>query len=407
MIGSMILKVGPCVSKRLNVIASNYSIDIFVPQTAVNRFELVAQVENYLTPMQSQLTIAGSSASLIAFSFDSSRVWLELTTRQTQFIRLAILINGTNVSDYAVGDLQISWPDEAGGSGSLRLREQNPFGVSPVFGIDSLIHITASITDPATGTESSLVVFTGRVVQFDYQPDDDLTELSFQDMSRDVSHTTDKLNREILGVDPIYAEKITATTNNAITVSRDMDGATAQALLGIWLESDISRKTNFADKGDYILEGRTISFFASGLITAGNNYVVQYIIPTDQFEKPTLKKSQVIEIIAGFAGITSVKLERKNLPEDEVVGVNISANDEYPLDIMRKICVPQTWKVEYNETGDLVVRREILKATEDFTLDENIILEDSLKFTKATDNVVNDQMVVGIVKQLGQTGGIV
>jgi len=388
------------------MIASNTSINIFVPQTAINSFELVAQVQDYFSPMQSQLTILNTGASPVPFSFNATRVWLALTAQQTQFIRLTILINNVDLSNSAVDSLQISWPDEAGGSGSLHLRAENPFG-APVFGIDSLIVITATLTDPATNIESSLVVFTGRVVQFDYQPDNDLTEISFQDMSRDVSHTTDKLNREILGVDPVYAEKITATTNNAITVSRDMDGISAQALLGIWLESDTSRKTNIADKGDYILEGRTISFFASGLITAGNNYVVKYVIPVEQFEKPTLKKSEVLEIVAGFAGIASLKLERKNLPEDEIVGVNISANDEYPLDIMRKICVPQTWKVEYNETGDLVIRREVLKATADFTLDENIILEDSLKFTKATDNVVNDQVVVGITKQLGQNGGVV
>ena len=356
--------------------------------------------------MKSAVDVLNTDMPSFQIGLDVSRIWLTLPYQQTQFIQTQVFIGDTDVSQYVVSDLEIVWPDESGGSCSFKLRSQNPFNNGSVVDIDTdVVLINATMTNPTTGESVTVRVFTGRIVQFDYIPDEDVTEISLQDMSRDVSRDTDKLNQEILGVDPVFTEKIHCSVANKLVVTRDIDINAPQSIMGIWTEEDTQRITNIVDQGDFTVLGlRTISFFTGGLIIPGSNYVVRYQIPIKQFDVPNLTKSQVIMLITALAGISTVRIEREGMVEDEVVGVNITANDELPLDLIRKIVVPQTWKVEYNEFGDLVIRREVLKATGDFEFNEDIILENTFKIVKDTDSVINEIRVAGIIKRLGNKG---
>lgn len=387
--------------------ASDNPISIPSVILGLNRFQLYLSPYNVFPTLASRVDVSNVNTPIFQMGFDVSRLWLTLSYQQTQFIQVSIFIGDTDVSQYLASDVQIDWPDESGGSCSFSLRSQNPFNDNSIITIDGdEITVFATLIDPTTGENVTVQIFTGRIVQFDYNPDEDLTEISLQDMSRDVSRDTDRLNQEVLGVDPIVTEKLTCKIANKLTVTQFIQVNLSQPVIGIWAEEDTSRSTNLIDQGDFTIlsNKKTISFFTSGIIQLGNNYVVRYQVPTGQFQVPMLTKSAVIRGIADLAGITTVRVEREGHAEDEIIGVNIAANDELPLDLIRKIIVPQTWKVEYNEYGDLVVRREVLKADADFIYDESIILEKTLKIVKDTDSVINEIRIAGIIKRLGNSG---
>lgn len=369
----------------------------------VTRFRLNLGVQNNLG-MKNTFSVTGGTQPTIAVGFSVDRIWLELSTRQTQFLRLRVTVGGVDLSEFIVGSVQVDWPEDAGGSGNVVFAGKNPL-LDTTINTEKEIIIDATLSDPITGESSTVRVFTGRIVQWDFDPDTGLTSCSLQDMSRDVSHESDRLNREILGVDPISTETVTASSN-VLRLSRDMDTGNPQPVLGIWEESDTARKRNLVDRGNFIIpDSRTIEYLDGGLINGGVNYVVRYIVPLTQFDVPRLTKSAVLRIIANLAGIAVMINERQGFVEDEVVNVNITANDELPLDLMRKISVPQTWKIEYNEHGNLIVRREILKATADFDLNGNHILENTFRISKDIDPVINEIRVAGIKKRLGTSGG--
>jgi len=332
---------------------------------------------------------------------------LSLPLNQVQFVTATVTVAGVDVSDCLVGSLSVTWPDESGGSCDFSLRTENPFATIPTTGInmEDLVIVTGSLID-STGTAFSAIIFKGRVVQTTYNPDTDTLDVQCQDFSRDVSRETDKIDQEILQVDPVITETRTAQADKIVT-SRAMNLDTENPVLGIWEENDTVRRTNIIEQVDFIFTNtRTFQVLGPlGVIVAGRNYLIRYAVPLSAFNVPVRTKSQIVNDIAQVANIISLKNERIGKVEDEIVRVNIVANQELPLDILRKVVIPQTWKIEYDQAGDLIIRREILKtaANADFTFDEDIILQDTLTITKQTDSVVNEQRVSGVVKRLGRS----
>jgi len=338
-------------------------------------------------------------------TFDNTLLNLPLS--QVQFVTAVVTVGGVDVSACLVNSLSVNWPDEGGGTCDFALRSENPFTAIPTTGIDieDLVIVTGSLID-STGTSFSAIIFKGRVVQTTYNPDTDTLDVECQDFSRDVSRETDKIDQEILQVDPVITETRTAQADKIVT-SRAMNLDTENPVLGIWEENDTVRKTNIIEQVDFIFtDTRTFQVLGPlGVIVAGRNYLIRYAVPLSAFIVPVRTKSQIVNDIAQISNITSLKNDRIGKVEDEIVRVNIVANQEFPLDIIRKVVIPQTWKVEYDQAGDLIIRREILKiaANADFTFNEDVILEDSLTITKQTDSVVNEQRVSGVVKRLGRS----
>lgn len=336
-------------------------------------------------------------------TFDDTLLTLPLS--QLQFVKAIVTIAGVDVTDQLVNGLNIGWPDEGGGTCAFTLRAENPFATVPTTGItiEDLVVVTGSLID-STGEAFSAVIFRGRVVEIGYNPDTDTLTIGCQDASRDVSHDTDKLDQEILQVDPVITEVRTAGTDR-IVVSKRINLDISNPILGIWNESDTALFDNLADKFEFIVTPpSTIDVVApTGIIIAGRPYTVRYQVPLSAFNIPVVTKSVMIDQIARLAGIVSLKNERVGQVEDEIIRVNVVANKEFALDIMRKLVIPQTWKVEYDQAGDLIIRREVLKtaANADFTFDEDIILENTLSITKQTDSVINEQGVNGVTKQRG------
>jgi len=326
-----------------------------------------------------------------------------LVLGRTSLISFKVEVDGIDFTSSVVTTLTIEWPEEGGGSCNFQLAAENPFSGSLV-NIDDTLNIKGTYTDDE-GVQFEVQLFKGRVVEWSFDPDGNFMDVTGQDLSRDVSKQTDKLNQEILGVDPVITETVTATQNDRITVRNNVDENTDNPIFGIWLETDSSLSDNIAEQIDFIIDNKRtiINLNPLGKITAGRNYIVRYAIPISAFAKPNSPKSDIVEQIARLAGIVGIKMERKGKVEDEIVGVNIVANQELPLDIIRKIIVPQTWRAEFDEFGDLVIRREILKtpANADFTFDESTIVEETLEINKNTDSVVNEQRVSGVAKNLG------
>lgn len=351
------------------------------------------------------INVINTATPVTTTTITVSTTWLSLTVRQSQFIRVSLIIDNINVSAFLVERLEVHWPDDGNGQCTFSLITQNPFAGTPDFDIESAVDVFAVYTNPDDGVASTVRMFKGQISHFEYVPERNIANITVQDMSRTVSRVTDKLNVDILGVDPIVTEKLVGNSNNSLTTSQAMDMNSPNPLIGIWLESDLALKVNLTTLMNYTFDSsQTIRAFEGGIITNGTNYLVKYQIPLNNFIIPNLKKSDVLQLVVQLAGIDNMVNERVGQFEDEVVGVNITANDELPLDLMRKIVVPQTWKVEFDEFGTLRVRREYLKATPDFTLDGDRVIEDTLTITKDTDNVINDVTIVGIVKRTGGGG---
>jgi len=397
------------------VIASNVESIPESQVTGVTSFPLkmavddsrIAIIPSVVSPeSQPNLFIPGNTAAPPLVStptFDNTLLTLPLS--QLQFVTAIVTIAGVDVSDKLVNGLNVSWPDEGGGTCAFTLRTENPFTTVPTSGItiEDLVVVTGSLID-STGSSFSAVIFRGRVVEIGYNPDTDTLTIGCQDASRDVSHDTDKLDQEILQVDPVITEVRTASADS-IKLTRTINQDIANPILGIWNEADTALSDNLADSFEFIIVGlSTIQVIAPlGIIIAGRPYTVRYQVPLSAFNIPVVTKSRMVDQIARLAGIVSLKNERVGQVEDEIIKVNVVANKEFALDIMRKLVVPQTWKVEYDQAGDLVIRREVLKtaANADFTFDEDIILENSLSITKQTDSVINEQGVNGVTKQRG------
>ncbi len=315
-----------------------------------------------------------------------------------------VLVDGTDVSDFLVQQMSVNWPDEAGGTFNFSLRGQNPYLGGALVTAGSLVNAFAVYREEPSGALHQVRLFKGKVLSFDYNPDKDVLEVQVQDFSHDISRETAKLDQEILTVDPIITEKRTAN-KDSITVTRNIDLGASNPVIGIWLESDITLDSNIVEQINFqIVGGRTIKAFTTGKIISGRAYVVKYSVPLTGFSVPTFPKSTILAEIAKLANVANILNERAGAVEDEIVGVNIVANQEFPLDIMRKIVVPQTWKIEFNEHGTLIIRREILKATPDHTHDEDTIMQDSFVVSTDTNDVVNCITVAGFLKRLGRSG---
>lgn len=114
------------------------------------------------------------------------------------------------------------------------------------------------------------------------------------------------------------------------------------------------------------------------------------------------RKSNLLQLIANIAGISHIVNERTGQIEDEVMILKTTANEEFPLDFMKKVSVPQTWKLGFTPTGDLQVYREQLKNVPDYIITDDLILNGSLEFSKNIDNVINAQEVTGVSYPIDQ-----
>jgi hypothetical protein len=385
------------------MLASNFVIITSPKLVGADVFRLYISVAATTAIIPSgQVVITNNQGATVVITSSLSTVWLALTVRQSQFISVALFLDSVDVSLFLVNSLEVHWPDDGNGQCTFSLVTQNPFGSPSPFNIESVVDVFAVYTDPDNGTKNAVRMFKGKISHFDYEPEKDTANITAQDMSRTVSRPTDKLNADILGVDPIVTEKVTVASPNILSVTQTMDLDSPNAIIGIWAESDTAFKINLTALMNYTyLSATTIQSFNGGILNVGSNYQVRYQVPLSSFVVPNFTKSQVLTIIAGMAGIPSLFNERTGQFEDEVVAVNITANDELPLDLMRKIVVPQTWKVEFDEFGTLHIRREYLKAVEDFTLDVDRVIEDTLAIAKDTDGVINEITVVGIIKRTG------
>lgn len=341
-----------------------------------------------------------------------TQINIELITkspRPTLTLSVTLTIGGADFTTKLIGGMDIDWPDDGGGSCNFTLVRSNPFASGgDLVKIDDLVQVNVTFTD-AAGTAFTTKVFKGKVVQWDTDPDNELLSVDCQDLSRDVSKETDKLNQEILGVDPIFVETRRSSTNIAgnvvIITSKRLDTLTDNPVFGIWLETDTARATNLAEQVDFVIPNATtieILPTTTGKIVSGRNYVIRYALNIDDFTKSEKVKSEIVSQIAQLAGIPSLINERAGKVEDELVGVNVVANQEFPMDIIRKVILPQTWKAEFTENGDLLIRRERIKTNADFLFNESSILEQTLTVTKSIDGVINEQKVTGIKKRLGK-----
>jgi hypothetical protein len=385
------------------MLASNTAIVTSPKLTTADFFTLlVSFTQSGAVMTGGTVSVSNTATPTTAYTVTVDTSWLSLTVRQSQFIKISLFIDNVDVSLYLVNRLEIHWPDDGNGQCTFSLITQNPFSITSPFNIESGVDVFAVYTNPDTDISISVRMFKGKISHFEYVPEQDTASITVQDMSRAVSRETDKLNADILGTDPIVSEKRACTSFNIISTSQAMDMTSPNPLIGIWLESDTSLKVNLTALMNYTFDSSTqIRSFNGGILNAGSNYYLKYQVPLANFIIPNLTKSQVLQTIANIAGIGSLYNERMGQFEDEVVGVNITANDELPLDLMRKIAVPQTWKIEFDEFGTLHVRREYLKATEDFLLDGDRVIEDTLTIGKDTDGVINDITVVGIIKRTG------
>jgi|SRR5215204_238569 len=360
-------------------------------------------------------------------------------------VTLQLLIDDVDVSDQLVGSLSVNWPEDSNGSCSFDIKNDRPFRTIPVQSSGSIIQVGASVVvksiTEGNNTTYTYTIFTGKIVDFNFDFTSDLVSVQCLDMSYDVSRSTDRLNIEFANIalatasevvtlvstrvldeeedPPVYVNVLQARLQKII----DKDTTpTENAILGMWLESDIGLENNLLEDQDsdaftalnIVVSGTTkgrVNFYTS--LTDGDLYVqlskpratrpnfrIKYQVdPSSQVSTSPKnpKKSQLIAAIASAAGVTALVVERAGLPEDEPISVPVTANNEFPLDMIEKVSIPQTWRAHFDEFGTLRVGREIIKARPDFIYEADSIIQNTLKASYNIDDVINRQQVAGVL----------
>jgi len=98
------------------------------------------------------VVITNTNTPVSTLTTTISTTWLTLTVRQSQFVRVVLFIDGTDVSQYLVGRLEVHWPDDGNGQCTFSLVTRNPFADSPPFNIESDVDVFALYTDPDDGS---------------------------------------------------------------------------------------------------------------------------------------------------------------------------------------------------------------------------------------------------------------
>lgn len=426
------------------------------------------------------VTVVDSSTPDVLLLFGIAPVGISLLNAVSQMVRMTITIADVDVSDFLIGPVEIDWPTGSGGTARFSLSHlDNAFIANTL--AEGLVTIVSTLTDLQTGVSTSFQAFTGIVASFSYSPNPSRVDVNCQDMSRLISHETDKIDADVYSLDPIQEDQVSCITNDVLYLTKKPDLTLSAPIIGIWNTTDTARNNNLLLKADYKIDSLKVTIVEQTVldqngnpvlvITAGQNYIVRYNIPakgtqgylgTPGFQNPILvpiplptfpgtfsvvsmstgqllnlgftlsnlpsqllslppqqiqfmaqlvrqallgaPKSAIIATIADLAKITKLRIDRIGFIEDEPVYVDIVANKELPLDLLAKVCLPQTWIAEFNEYGILVIRREILKATPDWIYMEDSVIEETLVIEKSWDPVVNFQCVTGTPKLINSLG---
>lgn len=426
--------------------------------------------------------VVDSSTPDVVLTFGVLPASISLVNSVSQMVRMSIIIAGVDVSDFLVGPVEIDWPTGSGGSARFALSHLDDAFIANSLA-EGTVAIVSTITDLTTGLSATFQAFTGIVANYSHVPHPSRVDVNCQDMTRSISHETDKIDADVYSLDPIQEDKVSCLVDDILYLTQAPDTTLSAPIIGIWNETDKSRTINLLLKADYKIDILKVTIVEQTIldqqgnpilnIKAGQNYIVRYNIPakgtqgyqgTPGFQIPQLvpilswtfsggvlihsinpatgqlsnlgfvlgnlpssllslppqtiqfmaqqvrqsllgaPKSAIIATIADLSKITKLRIERQGLPEDEPVHVDIIANKELPLDLLTKVCLPQTWIVEFDEYGVLVVRREILKATPDWVYAEDTVIDETLVIEKSWDTVINFQCVTGTPKLINSLG---
>lgn len=341
-------------------------------------------------------------------------------------ITLRILINDVDYADYLIGQLNITWGEDNNGTCSFSLSNVRPFASIPISSSNSDVKVGNEIvikSNTVLGDYNYVhTIFTGNIVNFDYDMWEDTLSVECLDKSYNISRKSDRISQEFFNVDPFFTEKISPVniSTNYVTykLSREFDiGSVKEVISGLWQESDSQLKSNLATRQGtiekvfklsksgtnyYLYISRTESKDSLKTVLTNNvrqTFIVRYALHQNEIDKilsKAVKKSVLIEQVARISGITSLINKRKDFSEDELNTVSLTANNEFPLDFIRKISIPQTWISYFDEFGNLIIdRHKLLSSAEKIFTDDNI-LAGTLKLTQDLDNVINVQEVAGI-----------
>jgi len=338
-------------------------------------------------------------------------------------VQLTLLINNVDYSNYIISQVNITWGEDNSGTCSFTLKKIRPFSTIPVLTADSEIKVGSEvlISSVITLGENSFThrLFTGNILSFDYDMWSDTVAVECLDKSFSISRLANKISQEFYNIDPYVTDLLTplnvSSTYIIYKLSKAIDSNEAQSLIGLWLASDTTLTNNLLidqpfntflfkeeNKVQYFyIQRANVTGSLDTYLTANPNVAIKVRYAVSEEEQASLpitavKKSAMVRQIAQVANIQDVLILRENMPEDEVTEVAMTANNEFPLDFIRKIIVPQTWRAYFDENGSLIVDREILRSTPNRTFTDAEILEGTLKITQDLDSVVNVQEVAGI-----------
>lgn len=354
-------------------------------------------------------------------------------------VELQILINDVDHSDYLINQLNVVWGEDSNGTCSFNLKKIRPFSSFPVKYADSEIKVGAPIIIKTLTRIKEFThthtVFTGKIVSFNYDMWTDITSVECLDNSFDVSRLGDKLSQEFVTADAYYTSISSPVpgapsynNDQAIYVLGKVASLTKNNLIGVFQASDTRFKTNLLidEREDvftiYNLPQNTLSLVHVDLtkatqtlrdiiLTASTKTLAfKFLLDPKEviaIQGTPIKKSALIRQIALISGIEDMKIMRENMPEDEFISGSVTANNEFPLDFIRKIIVPQAWRAYYNERGTLIIDRERLTTTPVATFTDVNIISNTLKITQDLDQVINVQEVAGVtVVQPTNSGGV-
>lgn len=354
-------------------------------------------------------------------------------------VQLALLLNNVDYSDYLVDQLNITWGEDNNGTCSFTLKKIRPFSTIPVRDADNEVKVgsTVQISSVVTLGEDQWThkIFTGYISNFDYDMWADTVAIECLDNSFSISRLSKKISQEFYNLDPYVTETLkgppTVVTLGAMSriiysLQKVADLNVKPQVSGLWLASDTTLTTNLLsgqpdnavflredDGFSYLhLERNNMTADSTLLTTLTTNpnvaLIARYAIAeTEQqkLEATPIKKSSLLKQIAKRSGIEDMVLVRQNMPEDEDSHLAYTANNEFPLDFIRKVITPQTWRAYFDETGSLIVDREIMAAVPSTVFTDDFILENTLKITQDLDSVINVQEVGGITVVQPSNGG--
>jgi hypothetical protein len=363
-------------------------------------------------------------------------------------INQTITVAGVDAMGDVVGDISVNWSEDSAGTASFAVKPSvNPFATIPLSTSSSPYKIGALVTIDTTvafGSESSFNhrIFTGRVTNVAFSSSGDVIDISCVDMSYDISRPSNRISNDFYVLpDNIYDEVLSTTIippdeENPASLTNDSEGVGNHTLAELVLRFELLGEFHLFDLNDPNNPPFDYGNFVKGSgavisesIGSDGKYHIRFTVDDlDPVIRPLMKfalppqewrveygisdedvavleteaprKSEIIRSIADFAGISDINIQRAGQNEDEQLFGSIIANLEYPLDFIKKIIVPQAWRALYDERGVLQIERETLQDFAHLTIDDSIVLDNSITIDHNTDDVINRQEVSGVVASL-------